>query len=119
MANQINLEFRLSDDWVIDFDLNDESNKDIDLQGGTVDFRVSLDGVEILTLSSADSPSYISIDSPTTGTGSIVVTEAFQSDFTPGFYDYEIQARLVDSRVTTQVFGKLSIIASLFWPIST
>lgn len=118
MANQINLQFMLGEHWVIDFELNDETNADIDLTGATVEFTMfDMNENEIFTLSTADDPSAITIDSPPIGTGSIVITPIMQlqnANLTPDVFNYEIQATLADQRVTTQIFGRITALASLF-----
>lgn len=120
MANQINLEFQLGETWILDFNFNDEADADLDLSGAVIDFIMSLGDVEVFTMSSSDSPSGIAIDCPTIGLGSIIITPSDQVNFTPNIYNYEIQATLADQSVSTQIFGSITVLASLFaWPIST
>lgn len=115
MAKQINIELALGEHWIIDFNLNDEAGEDIDLTGATVEFMMVENDVEVLSLSSADLNSAISIDSPPMGAGDVVISPdlQLQTNIAPGVYPYAIRATLADYRVTTQIVGKLFILAKL------
>ena len=112
MATEANLEFVIGETWEIPFELNDAIGEDLDLTAGSVKFRLSRRGVlqfELTTLGSD-----IGIESPSTGNGTIVVEPSDQSALYPGVFDFEIRAILSDGRVTTQAYGALTLLRSLF-----
>jgi len=112
MAEQTNLEYWLGETWEIDFSLNDAADADLDLNGALVKFRLSKDGVLVLELTTDGGD--IVVESPPSGNGTILVEPSAQTSLFAAVYSYEVRAVLADSRVTTQVFGSLTVRGTLF-----
>lgn len=112
MATEASLEFVLGETWEIPFELNDASGDDLDLTAGSVKFRLSRRGVLQLELTTAGGD--ISVESPSMGNGSISVSPDDQLNLYPGVFDFEIRATLSDGRVTTQAYGSLTLLRTLF-----
>lgn len=110
MAVEVNHEVQLGADWAIPFTSADA------LAGGEVSFILSQDDAVLLTLSSEDSPSAVTVDSPDV-TGSVAVSPLDQVDLVPGVYVYEIRGVLADDTTVVLQLGRILVLASLFaWP---
>jgi hypothetical protein len=124
MTRETNFEFQFAETWVIPFIC------DVDLDGAVVTFMLSAADVMVLNISTDDSPSVFSFDSPELS-GTVTIDPERQDYSTspsaglsvsPGVYNYEIRADYAASSPvggsSVVQYGKLIIQASLFaWPV--
>lgn len=116
MAIAKNLEFYLTETWIMDISCFNANNKPLSLEGATVNFQLSDNRWNpMFTLNNI---SGVIVTNAVGGQCSVVVTPDVQTsaNIVDKEYKYELQVVLQDGTVTTQCVGELSVQASLFGP---
>ena len=116
MAIAKNLEFYLTETWIMDVSCFNANNKPLDLTAATVTFQVSDNRWNpMFTLNNI---SGVIVTNAVGGQCSVVVTPDVQTsaNIVDKTYKYELQVVLGDGTVSTQCVGELEVNASLFGP---
>ena len=116
MAIFKNIEFYLTETWIMDISCFDANNKQLNLSGATITFQVSDNRWNpMFTLNNM---SGVIVTNAVAGQCSVVVTPAIQAtaNIVCKTYRYELQVVLGDGTVSTQCVGELDVNASLFGP---
>lgn len=113
------LSFHIGETWEIDFACKQADGATaFPLPLGSVvaiRFDDATGATPLLTLSSDDVASAVTIADATKGTGSIVITPAMQNaaHFAAGVYKYELRVVTLD-QTSVQAEGRLTVLPSLF-----
>ena len=114
MAIAKNIEFYLTETWIMDIACFNANNQPLNLSGALINFQVS-DNLwnPIFTLNNT---SGVIVTNAAVGQCAVVVTPALQesSNIVDKSYRYELQVILQDGTVSTQCVGQLEVNASLF-----
>ena len=116
MAIAKNLEFYLTETWIMDVSCFNANNKPLDLTAATVTFQVSDNRWN--SMFTLNNISGVIVTNAVGGQCSVVVTPDVQTsaNIVDKVYKYELQVVLGDGTVSTQCVGELEVNASLFGP---
>jgi hypothetical protein len=109
-----NLEFYLTETWIMDVTCHDANNRPLNINNAVITFILK-DNMwnTMFTLNNA---SGVIVTNAVAGQCSVIATPAIQNsaNIVDKTYKYELQVVLGDGTVTTQCVGELDVNASLF-----
>lgn len=116
MVIKRNYEFAVGETWTFELACTDPDGQPLNIEGGTVEFRVANATALLADLSLPATGAAFA-----QGKAIMTVAAADQASVVPGVLSYEARARLPDGRVFDQLVGTITARASLFrqFPYST
>lgn len=114
MTVQIDLEFHLGENWIIQYEVNDGVGNNINLIGGSVEWALAtLNSAPLITLTVGDG---ITLTNALEGKCTVSVTPAHQSTagITAGTtYRYELRVITAAGTISVQGKGVIAVLPSL------
>lgn len=105
------LEFYRGETWAFTFTVRNAAGAAVDMTSGSLKFRLADAAGAVISKTWAAA---LIMPDPTTGQGAFAITAADQASVVAKVYEFELQATLPDSTVSTQSYGTITVLESLY-----